>query len=394
MTGDHMTTNGSDYDVVVVGGGAVGLAAAWNAARRGRSVLVLEQYELFTQRGSSGGAERQWRLQYSEEDLARLTLEAQPLWRELEEAGGRRLVHHTGSLWFGDTTEATNEGMISDAAKVLERIGVTHEWLTAREIQDRFPFAALPDHYEGFYQPDGGIADVKGTLWLLHEQARLAGVTVLEHAKVEEIAPDADGVTVRSGRGVHRGQHVIIAAGPFAKPLLAPLGIELDVHLFQMTSASFRLRDPGLDLPTWFAFQKPTEEDTNLFYGFGRNPWSGSDVVRAGPDFEDHVVEDPYLADNAAVPRHLERLTEWVGAHMPALDPEPELAGSFLAALPADPERQFYLGHAPAHVPNAERLVIFSTGWGFKFVPLLGRACAELALDGRTGFDLGRFGLV
>ena len=387
------TRDAQGYDIIVVGAGPVGLAAAWHAARRGRSVLVLEQFELFTQHGSSGGDERQWRLQYSQEDLARLTLEALSLWQELERAGNRRLVHPTGSLWFGDTAEATNEGQISAALEVLDRVGIGYDRLTARDIENRFPFTGLPATYEGFYQPDGGMNDVRATLWMLFEQARSAGAKIREHERVTELDPDGDGVTVRTSRGVFRADQVIVAAGAFADGLLDPLGIKLELHRFAMTSVSFRLRDATADLPTWFAFQPATAADTNLFYGFGRNPWSASDLVRAAPDFEDNVVKDPYEADHTAHPRHVSRVVEWVTAHLPVLDPEPHQPRSHLAVLPADPNRQFYFGRPPSGVPHGERLVVFSAGWGFKFVPLLGRACADLAIHGSTSYDLSRFSL-
>jgi sarcosine oxidase len=388
-----MTGRSQTYDLVVVGAGPVGLATAVEAARRGSRVLVLEQFDLFTQLGSSGGTERQWRLQYSEEDLARLTLEAVPLWQGLEAAGNRRLLHRTGSLWFGDTAEATNEGAIGLAVNVLDRIGVEYEWLTAREIEARFPFTELPARFEGFYQADGGMIDVQGTRWVLHALAVTAGAEIRTGERVVEIAPDGSGVTVRSTSGSVRAEHVVVAAGPFARPLLEPLGVRLELELFELSTISFRLRDPGSDLPTWFAFQKPTEEDINLFYGFGRNPWSGSDLVRAGPSFEDDHVGDPYQARHSAHERHVARAAEWIGRHLPALDPRPQQTGSGLAALPADPGRQFYFGQLPASVPHRERVVVFSSGWCFKFVPLLGRACAELALTGATSFDLARFGL-
>jgi glycine/D-amino acid oxidase-like deaminating enzyme len=230
-------------------------------------------------------------------------------------------------------------------------------------------------------------------LWLLFEQARIAGAVVRDHERVLDVQPDGDGVTVHSAHRTYRAGHVVIATGAYANPLLEPLGIKLDIEVFEMTTASFRLRDPDTDLPTWFAFQKPTEEDINLFYGFGRNPWSGSDLVRAAPDFEDAVVEDPYEASHTPRDRHVTRVADWVRAHLPVLDPEPRHARTGLAALPKDPGRQFYFGPAPSHVANGERLTIFSAGWGFKFVPLLGRACAELAIDGRSSFDLSRFAL-
>jgi len=101
------------------------------------------------------------------------------------------------------------------------------------------------------------------------------------------------------------------------------------------------------------------------------------------------VVEDPYAARGVPDRRHVDRAAGWIRDHLPALDPTPVRAAAALAALPRDPARQYYLGP----VPGADRVVVHSAGWGFKFVPLLGRACVELALDGGTSFDLGRFGL-
>jgi len=375
-------------ELIVVGGGPIGLAAATAAARRGKSVLVLEQYDVLHERGSSGGAERQWRLQYAQEDLARLTVEVEPMWRELEEAAGRRLVHRTGSLWFGDTTTSTNEGQVKAAVEVLDRIGLRYEWLAAREIEDRYRFAGLPGHYEGFFQPDGGMVDVRGTLWALLDQARAAGVTVRDRERVMELDPDGEGVTVRGEHGsAYRAEHVVVTTGPYANPLLDALGVKLDVELYEMTTAYFRTVDPDFDYPTWFAFQQPTEEDTNLFYGFGRLPWATGDLVRVAPDFEVNAFHDPYRAGHTADQTHLRRTADWVAAHLPALDPTPVRPGSCLIALPGDPDRQFYLGHAPGE----DRIVVHSAGWGFKYIPLFGRACVDLALDGTTPFDLSRF---
>jgi sarcosine oxidase len=46
------------YEVIVLGGGTMGLAAAWELARRGRRALVLEQFSLVHERGAHSGNTR------------------------------------------------------------------------------------------------------------------------------------------------------------------------------------------------------------------------------------------------------------------------------------------------------------------------------------------------
>ena len=48
---------------------------------------------------------------------------------------------------------------------------------------------------------------------------------------------------------------------------------------------------------------------------------------------------------------------------------------------------------APPYVPNHKNIVLYATGWAGKFVPLLGKILSDLALDGRTPFDISHFAL-
>jgi sarcosine oxidase len=374
-------------DVVVVGGGAVGLASAWEVARRGRSVTVLERFGAGHDRGGSAGAERQWRIQYSQERWARLALAALPLWEGLESAAGVRLLHRTGSLWFGRAGVATSEGELRAAGAVLERLGVRHEWLSAAEIEARFGFARLPREHEGFHQPDGGVIDVKGTLAALTRLCGRAGVRIRRHERVRAVEPDGDGVTVRTASGTYRAGTAVLNAGAFTGELLEPLGCPPPLRVFRMSSAYFERRSGDVDLPTWYAFEEPGEGRGNgSFYGFGHNPWTGSALVRAAPDAELPLREGdpakPALPDRAA----LAATAAWVREHVPGLVPHPVLASTGLAALPAAPDRQFYLGTLAGRVPGGERVVVQAAGWAFKFVPVFGRICADLALEGASGF--------
>ncbi|MEU0518313.1 FAD-dependent oxidoreductase [Streptosporangium sp. NPDC006007] len=382
---------GSDlFDIVVVGGGPVGLSTGWQAAARGRRTLVLDRHGFFNERCGTSGAERHWRLQYTQEDLFRLTLEALPRWRRLESLAERTLIHEIGSLWFGDVDVETNEGQIAETMRVMDRLDVRYEALTARDIERRFGFARLPGHYAGFLQPGGGTIDVRGTLAALYGLAQQEGCLLRGGERVLGLEPDADGVTVRTDRQTYRCAKVVLANGAEVNSLLTPLGRGLDIKLYEMALVSLRRRDQAVDFPFWFVFQQPTEEDTNLFYGFGRNPWSPSELVRLGPVFEVDPIAGADHTTGEPDPRHVTRLSTWVGNHLPALDPEPVRTSTCLAVLPGDLRRQFYLGLATDLVPDGGNIVLYSSGWGFKFVPLLGEVCVDLALHGSTEHDISR----
>src|SRR5437868_11158168 len=88
-------------DVVIVGAGLAGSAAAWALARRGRSVVLLEAFESGHRRGSSHGSARIFRRAYPDPLYVRLTGQAQVLWRQLADEAGEEIVTTTGAVDYG-----------------------------------------------------------------------------------------------------------------------------------------------------------------------------------------------------------------------------------------------------------------------------------------------------
>lgn len=72
------------YDIVIVGAGLMGSAAAYYAAKQGKSVLVLEQFELLHSKGSSHGSSRIFRVAYPNDIYTKMSLQSLKISRTCE----------------------------------------------------------------------------------------------------------------------------------------------------------------------------------------------------------------------------------------------------------------------------------------------------------------------
>src|SRR6266516_6001105 len=216
-------------DVVVVGGGVMGLAAAWALRRAGREVLVLEQFRIGHTHGSSHGAGRIFRLAYDEPEWVRLAQEALGLWRELERESGETLLELTGLVDM-----PLDPGLL---VATLDACGAEHELLDAGEVERRFGLAT--DCREVVFQPEAGIVRADRAL-----SAFRAGAHVREEARIQALVPQEDGVRVETEGGSIEASVAVVAAGAWAKPLLADAGIDLPVVPTRETVAYFELAEP------------------------------------------------------------------------------------------------------------------------------------------------------
>lgn len=384
------------YDLIIVGGGAIGLATAYHASKRGAKTLVLEQYEFFNSLSNSGGETRQFRIQYAEEYMARLVLDAIPLWDELQQHSDAQLRTRSGSLWFGDPAVSSSEGELTAAMEVLTKLELPFEELNPAQIEARYGFRNLQSlNYSGFIQPDGGTVNVPATLRTLAAQAQLSThVEMLADRRITAIESHADWVSVRTDTESFAGSKLVVAAGPFTNQVLCTLGVSLDVLIWQMVSCYFRKRSPEVDFPSWFMFGAEVEHyNPNLFYGFEHLDWAHPGFIRVAPAFALHSFRDPAERSERPEPLDLWLTSQWVAKHMPGLDPEPRFTSWCMAALPTDPYKKMFLDFAPDKVPHHHNIVVFSAGWAFKYVPLIGHICVDLALDGRTSYDVTPFAI-
>src|SRR3712207_3629552 len=143
------------FDVVVVGLGGMGSAAAAHLAGRGRRVLGLERFGPAHDRGASHGGSRIIRQSYFEDPAyVPLLLRAYELWNQLEVDTGRDVHTLTGGLYMGPPGSRTVAGSLLAA----QEWDLPHELLDAAEIRRRFPTLTLPDGEMGLYEEVAGFA--------------------------------------------------------------------------------------------------------------------------------------------------------------------------------------------------------------------------------------------
>src|SRR5260370_7585580 len=109
------------YDVVVVGAGVFGAWTAWHLTRRGRRVLLADDYGPGNARASSAGESRIIRMGYGADDLyTRWSQRSLVQWKEFFAATGQSLFHETGVLWLAGKDDAR----IRRTGGTLPRFGV------------------------------------------------------------------------------------------------------------------------------------------------------------------------------------------------------------------------------------------------------------------------------
>src|SRR6266516_233377 len=137
-----------EADIVVVGGGVMGSAAAWQLAARGVDTVLLERFEPGHVRGASHGASRMFRYAYADPFYVDLVARSQPLWRDIETASGSPLLTITGGVDHGDPagTQA-----IADA---MAAAGAARQWLDPDEAARRWP--GLRFETPALYHPGSG----------------------------------------------------------------------------------------------------------------------------------------------------------------------------------------------------------------------------------------------
>src|SRR5262249_47838265 len=216
----------SSLDVIVIGAGGMGSAAAFELARRGRSVLALEQFPLVHDRGSSHGHTRIIRRAYYEHPTyVPLVLRAFERWYDLEQRTGRHLLTECECLCLGTPDGEVVTGVLASARE--HKLDV--ELLNAAALRNQFPQFHITADYCGVLERDAGFLYVEECVRSHLDQARALGATIRAEEPATEWTSDGRSVTVTTAKDRYHAAALVLTAGPWAGRLLAEWGSPLRV---------------------------------------------------------------------------------------------------------------------------------------------------------------------
>lgn len=201
------------YDVAIVGAGLHGLATAWHLARMGRSVVILEQFELGHRRGSSHGATRITRSSYSDAAYVELMRVARAEdWPRLVAEAGVPLITPCEGLFFGPPG-----GLFATFASQM--YGDEVELISRERARARFPLFTFADAPEVLVDRTAGVIDAEGTIAALTRLVRARGVEIFERCCVESV-DRGEPLSLETSIGAIRAHRAVITAGPWVNKLV------------------------------------------------------------------------------------------------------------------------------------------------------------------------------
>ncbi|MCB8822565.1 N-methyl-L-tryptophan oxidase [Microvirga rosea] len=381
------------YDVAVIGLGAMGSAALYQLAKRAVRAIGIDQFSPPHDRGSTHGETRITRQAIGEgAAYVPLALRSHAIWRELEAETGEALLSPVGCLIVG-RMEGQSGGPIrtsflATTKRTAEDYGIAHEILGADEIRARYPQFTPQTDEIAYFEPGGGYLNPERCVAAHLKRAQELGAALQLGTRVVSLARSGGGVRITTTNGVIDASQVIVSAGSWAPALLG--------HPFD------RLLSPSRQVMHWFPVTEdltsswvkspvfiwaPGADPKDFFYGFPSMPGSGT-MKTAGEQYDE--VTSPETVERSVDSAEVQAMyRDHLAGRLRGV--MPSAAKSATCLYTVTPDSHFLIDRSPEN----DRILVVSpcSGHGFKHSAAVGEAAAELVTEGKSRIDLSPFGL-
>jgi len=351
-------------DVVIIGGGVIGLSIAYHLGqKKAGKIVLLEKGQLGE--GSTSRCVGGIRTQFSTEINIRFSLESMKTFDHFEEEFGvNPEFKRIGYLFLATTDQDVK--VFQQNLILQKQFGIPVEWLHPDEIRRRFPYLKMDDILGGTFCSWDGYAGPSEVLSGFAGGAKRTGVRIYEGVEAKEILVDKGKVTgVRTNGGEISSPVVVNAGGPYASLVAEMAGLRIPVKPLRrqvFVTAPFHLTDQTIPLTIdfhrgWYFRQ---EVDGFLLSG----PLDREPSFNTNTDYE-AMVE---ASENAIY-------------RVPALE-KAQIARGWAGLYEISPDNHAILGK----VPGLEGFILANgfSGHGFQHSPAVGKVISELILEGKA----------
>lgn len=382
-----------NFDVIVIGLGAMGSASLYQLAKRGIEVLGIDRFAPPHLYGSTHGETRITRLAVGEGiEYVPLVMRSHEIWREIENETDYKLLTQCGGLIMASKSvigiHHGESSFVKKTIEVAKQFGIEHEILSADEIHKRFPQFNLIGDEEGYYEPSAGFVNPEKCIEAQLELAQKNGADLKTNERVLSFEVSSNrNVTVKTDKAVYNAQKLIITAGAWVNEFLK--GYEERLKIYRQILFWFALKD---NFPKYKPDSLPIyiwmygNGFDGYFYGFPT--LDGTSVKVAREQFETacdvrnvnrEVSQDEITSFYENCLR--ERLKDISGNCMKAST----------CLYTVTPDSKFVIDFHPQH----ENIIIASpcSGHGFKHSAAIGETLAQLSIDGESKIDIEKFKL-
>ncbi|CAN1341504.1 Probable sarcosine oxidase [Linum perenne] len=218
-----MDLNGQQFDVIVVGAGIMGSATAYQLTKRGKRVILLEQFDFLHHRGSSHGESRTIRAAYAKDYYCSMAIQSSRLWEEAESEIGYKVYFKSPHLDMGPADDESLLAIISSCRK--NSIGC--RVLDKRQLEEEFSGRVkIPEDWIGVCTDLGGVIKPTKAVSMFQTLAFQRGAVLRDRTEVKGIVKDEERGGIRvligdgDGGGEIRAEKCVITAGAWTEKLV------------------------------------------------------------------------------------------------------------------------------------------------------------------------------
>jgi N-methyl-L-tryptophan oxidase len=380
-----MNKNNATQDLIIIGGGVMGLMTAYYASAFVKNITILEKKTIDSDNkdASSFSFTRSIHKDYLDPQYISLAAEAQILWRELQQKSDKPFFFECGSL--GIAKKSVTPDLADSYAEKSHQTKVHYQFSS-----ERFPDKEIKKRYPQF-DADLGILDKQAgyihqpTVYtLLLQLLKEKGIIIKENVVVTSIVETNNGTTVETENETLLTKKVVITAGRWLNDVVSL--VKKNILQFPIT----------LDKPQENKYYYPSKEVIKNFYPDKFPVFAFLDVgIYGHPVFDKKraAIKIGYYNPTDMVKKKssINSIAEFVEQCMPMLKdaPNEDVNDADHCSYDLVGDDNFIIGKLPGF-----QSIIVGGGWrgtGYKFAPLIGKMLGQMVLRNETVYNIQRF---